>query len=129
MAVLTGLGLVFTAFLIGILTNALSVRLETMRKGRSWVATEGHTVILGWSPHVFTTVAELLEANANHPGRTVAVLAPRDKVEMEDSLRARAHPPGLSQRAADGPHRPLHRQSLRRQGGDHAGPLSEGLSR
>lgn len=92
MFAITLTGLVFSALLIGILSNSIASRLEAMRKGRSRVVEQGHTLILGWSPHVYTTVSELLEANANRPGQTVVLLAPRDKVEMEDSLRDRVGP-------------------------------------
>lgn len=49
----------------------------------------GHTLVLGWSPKLFTVLAELGVANANLPRSVVVVLAPRDKVEMEDEIRAR----------------------------------------
>ena len=89
MMVITLVGLLFSALLIGILSNGIASRLEAMRKGRSRVVEQGHTVILGWSPHVYTAVSELIEANANHRGHSIALLAAKDKVEMEDSLQGR----------------------------------------
>ena len=89
MMVITLVGLLFSALLIGILSNGIASRLEAMRKGRSRVVEQGHTVILGWSPHVYTASSELSEANAIHRGHSTALLAAKDKVEMEVSLQCR----------------------------------------
>ncbi len=64
------------------------------RKGRSFVAETGHTVILGWSPQIFAVVAKLMIANANRRWACIAILADQDQVEMEDELRARVGHPG-----------------------------------
>jgi voltage-gated potassium channel Kch len=50
---------------------------------------EGHTVLLGWSEQLFTIISELAEAKASERRPCVAVLADRDKVEMEDEIRGR----------------------------------------
>lgn len=82
-------GLFIMGTLIGIITTGIETRLEAMRKGRSFVAERGHTVVLGWSSQVFTVVSEIVEANASRRRACVAVLAEKDKVEMEDELRVR----------------------------------------
>jgi voltage-gated potassium channel Kch len=53
-------------------------------------------VVLGWSEQVFTVVAELVLANESEPRSCVAVLADKDKVEMEDELRVRVGPTGTT---------------------------------
>jgi hypothetical protein len=80
--------MVVTAF-IGVLTTGLDAKLSELRKGRSPVIERGHTVVLGWSDQVFTVLSELAEANANQRRSCVAILADRDKVEMEDEIRAK----------------------------------------
>jgi voltage-gated potassium channel Kch len=82
-------GLFVVGTLIGIITTGIENRLESMRKGRSFVAERDHTVILGWSSQVFTVVSELAESCSGRRKSCVAVLADRDKVLMEDELRAR----------------------------------------
>ena len=52
----------------------------------------GQTVILGWSPQIFTMLSELTLANENQRHATIVVLADRDKVEMEDQIRERVAP-------------------------------------
>jgi ion channel POLLUX/CASTOR len=90
-------GIFIVSGLIGVLASGLEARLNDLRRGRSRVVESGHTVILGWSPQVFTIVSELALANrerrdeAGHStaghSACVAILADRDKVEMEEELR------------------------------------------
>ena len=82
-------GIFVISTLIGVLTTGINERLDELRKGRSRVIESGHTVILGWSPQVFTIVSELVEASRNQKRSCVVVLGPEDKVVMEDRLRER----------------------------------------
>jgi len=82
-------GLFVVGTLIGIITTGIENRLGAMRKGRSFVAERGHTVVLGWSSQVFTVVSELVEAASSRRKSCIAILAEKDKVEMEDELRVR----------------------------------------
>ncbi len=82
-------GIFVISTLIGVLTTGINERLEELRKGRSRVIESDHTVILGWSPQVFTIVSEIVEANRNQRRSCIVVLGPEDKVEMEDRLRER----------------------------------------
>lgn len=82
-------GILIVTALIGVLTTGLDAKLTELRKGRSEVLERNHTVVLGWSDQVFTVLSELAEANANQRRSCVAILADRDKVEMEDEIRAK----------------------------------------
>ena len=84
---MTLVGLFLVSILIGIITSGIEARLEELRKGRSFVIEDDHTVILGWSPQVFTIVSELAVANASRKHAVIAILGDKDKVEMEDELR------------------------------------------
>lgn len=84
---MTLVGLFLVSILIGIITSGIEGRLEELRKGRSLVVEKDHTVILGWSPQVFTLVNELIVANGNRKRAVIAILGDKDKVEMEDELR------------------------------------------
>lgn len=86
-------GIFLVSTLIGILTSGLEGKLDELRKGRSLVCERGHTVILGWSPQVFSILSELLLANESRPGAAIAILADKDKVEMEDEIRAKVGVP------------------------------------
>lgn len=90
MFVVTIGGVFVLGTLIGILNTGLEERLSLLRRGRSLVLEEDHTVILGWGPEVFTIVRELIVANeSRRRGAAVVILAPRDKVEMETDVRER----------------------------------------
>ena len=92
-------GIFIVSALIGVLASGLEGRLNDLRRGRSRVVETGHTVILGWSPQVFTIVSELAFANrqrredrgAAQTGHNacVAILADKDKVEMEEEIRTK----------------------------------------
>src|SRR5215210_1902577 len=80
-------GIFIVSLLISVLSSGLQGKLEEMRKGRSFVVEEGHTLILGWSTRVFLIISELAIANENQKRPRVVVLADRDKVEMEEEVR------------------------------------------
>jgi hypothetical protein len=82
-------GIFVISTLIGVISSGIDGKLNDLRKGRTRVIESGHTVILGWSDQVFPIVAELVLANANQVRASIAILAERDKVEMEDALRER----------------------------------------
>jgi ion channel POLLUX/CASTOR len=82
-------GILVVAAFIGVLTTGLDAKLADLRKGRSAVLERNHTVLLGWSDQVFTIIPELVEANSNQRRACIAILADRDKVEMEDEIRAK----------------------------------------
>lgn len=82
-------GIFIVSTLIGVLTAGVEGKLDELRKGRSQVLESGHTLILGWSAQVFTVLSELMTANANVKNARIVILADKDKVEMEDEIRAR----------------------------------------
>ncbi|MFM7582786.1 MAG: CASTOR/POLLUX-related putative ion channel [Caldilinea sp.] len=81
------MGILLVSTLIGLITAGIEERLQQLRKGRSVVLEQNHTIILGWSSQIFTVVAELVVANANQRRPVIAILGDADKVEMEDQLR------------------------------------------
>ncbi len=80
-------GVFIVSTLIGVLNNGIEAQVDELRKGRSRVIERDHTVILNWSPHVFSILGELAQANANRKNPCVVILADKDKVEMEDAIR------------------------------------------
>jgi voltage-gated potassium channel Kch len=79
-------GIFVVSALIGVLNNAINGQMERLRQGRSRVLESGHTLVLGWSPQVFTILNELMIANENQPKARVVVMAEKDKVEMEQEI-------------------------------------------
>ena len=60
MLIVTIGGLIIVASLIGIVSGAFDSKVEELRKGRSRVLENDHTLILGWSPKVFPIISELV---------------------------------------------------------------------
>jgi len=82
------LGGIFTlSALIGVLGSGLEMRLNELRKGRSKVVESGHTVILGWSSQIFPILEKLVTFRPTKRKICIAILAEKDKVEMEDEIR------------------------------------------
>ncbi len=82
-------GIFIVSMLISVLSSGLQDKLEELRKGRSFVVEENHTLILGWSSRIFLIISELVIANENQKNPRIVVLADRDKVEMEEEIRAK----------------------------------------
>lgn len=89
MLVMTLVGIFVVSILIGILITGLEGKMDELRKGRSFVAEAGHSVILGWSPQIFTLISELVLANANQRRSCIVILAEKDAVEMRDEIESR----------------------------------------
>ncbi len=81
--------LLFVSTLVSLITTGINRRIMSLRLGHSTVLEAGHTVVLGWSDQIFPVAGELVAANANQRRSAIAVLAPKDKVEMEDEISTR----------------------------------------
>ncbi|MDX6694455.1 MAG: hypothetical protein QOF02_2058 [Blastocatellia bacterium] len=88
MLIITVGGIFIVSLLISVLSNGLQSKLDELRKGRSFVVEENHTLLLGWSSRIFLIISELVIANENQKKPCVVILADKDKVEMEDEIRA-----------------------------------------
>lgn len=80
-------GLFMVSILIAIVNSGVIRKISDLRKGKSFVVEEKHTVILGWSFQVFPIIAELVVANENQKNPCIVILAQKDKVEMEDEIK------------------------------------------
>ena len=89
MLLVTLFGISIAAVLIGLIASGIEQRIEALRRGRSTVVETDHTLVLGFSPRIFTIISELCVANENRKRPAVVVLADRDKQEMEDELATR----------------------------------------
>ncbi len=89
MLVLTIGGLFIVSALIGVIANGIDTKLADLRRGRSIVLEEAHTVILGWSDSIFTIISELTLANESRKDPVIVILADKDKVDMEEELKVK----------------------------------------
>jgi Trk K+ transport system NAD-binding subunit len=89
-------GIFLAGSLIGLIANAVDQQIEQLRKGRSTVLEDGHTLVLGWSPRLPTILTEIVEANSNQKHAALVVLANVPKDEMEDEIRLRVPDTGTT---------------------------------
>jgi voltage-gated potassium channel Kch len=82
-------GIFVVSILIGLITSGIESKLDELRKGRSVVCEEDHTVVLGWSEQIFSILSEISLANESRKHAAIAILADKDKVEMEDEIAAK----------------------------------------
>ena len=91
LAVIAGLvGIVLLSALIAFITTALDQKINELKRGRSKVIEEDHTLILGWNEQrIVEILNELILANESESDACVVILANRDKEEIDDILRLR----------------------------------------
>ena len=82
-------GVFVVSTLIGVIGGGVHDKIMNLRKGKSMVLKNSHTVILGWSRKIDVVIKELMWANEETPSFSVAVLAPRDKLDMYSYLEQR----------------------------------------
>jgi len=82
-------GIFIVSTLIGILSSGIESKLDELRKGRSQVLEEDHTIIFNWSPSIFDIISELVVANQSRKKARIVIMANMDKVAMEDEIAAK----------------------------------------
>lgn len=76
-------GMLIFAMMLGLVSDAISEKVDSWRKGKSEVIESNHILILGWSDKLGSLLKQLAIANKSIGGGVVVVLAERDKEEME----------------------------------------------
>ena len=85
----TLIGIFLISILIGSIASGIDQKIEELKRGRSRVLNDNHTLILGWSPKIFTIISEIVEANSNQKRPCIVILSEVDKVEAEEEIKAR----------------------------------------
>ncbi|CAH9058764.1 unnamed protein product [Cuscuta europaea] len=80
---ITSGGMLIFAMMLGLVSDAISEKVDSLRKGKSEVIESNHILILGWSDKLGSLLKQLAIANMSTGGGVVVVLAERDKEEME----------------------------------------------
>ena len=74
------------ASVTGFAVGAINRTFEKLRKGKSPVIEQGHTLILGWSNRVYPILKELAIANANVRKPLVVIFSTQSRDFMEDAI-------------------------------------------
>jgi len=84
--VISFLGMVVFGILCGLIGETIQAKVEDLKKGKSSVLEEDHSVILGWSDKTLPIVEQLALANESDGGKAIVILAEMDKEEMDDII-------------------------------------------
>ena len=84
------IGILTTGAVTGFIVGAITRTFEKLRKGKSPVIVNNHTLILGWSNRVFPILKELAVANANVRNANVVIFSTQTRDFMQDEIESRA---------------------------------------
>ncbi|MCQ2979104.1 MAG: hypothetical protein MJ245_04830 [Clostridia bacterium] len=88
MLLATLFGIFFTAVLIGIITQAISDKVEGLRKGQSRILAKKHFLIIGWNERVTHIIGQLIFSfEGSGKKHTIVVIGRCEKIKMEDTIR------------------------------------------
>lgn len=88
-----GFGLVLFSSLVAFITSQFEAKLDELRKGKSNVIENDHTLILGFGDRVLEIIRELIIANESEKSPAIVVLSDQEKNEMDDYFRERIEDP------------------------------------
>ncbi|MFL2982846.1 MAG: CASTOR/POLLUX-related putative ion channel [Candidatus Neomarinimicrobiota bacterium] len=80
-------GLILFSSMVAFITSVFEAKLDELRRGRSLVLENDHTLILGFGDRILEVIRELIEANESEPDASIVILAEKDKEEMDNIIR------------------------------------------
>ena len=80
-------GLILFSSMVAFITSVFEAKLDELKRGRSIVLENGHTLILGFGDRILEIIRELIEANESEPDDSIVILAENDKEEMDNIIR------------------------------------------
>ena len=87
LAIATFVGIFVFSMFVSFILNGFQEKLETLRKGRSKVIEQNHTVILGNSTSLKVVLQELILANENQRRGVVVVLSEEDPLLLSNQIK------------------------------------------
>ena len=80
-------GLILFSSMVAFITSVFEAKLDDLRRGRSIVLENNHTLILGFGDRILEVIRELIEANDSEPDAAIVILAEDDKEYMDNYIR------------------------------------------
>jgi len=80
-------GLVLFSSMVAFITSVFESKLAELRRGRSTVLENDHTLVLGFGDRIMEVIPELVEANESEPDAAIVILAENDKEDMDNLIR------------------------------------------
>ena len=79
-------GVLFTSVLIGIITSAIEEKIDSLKRGNSFVLEKDHIVVLGFYPGEYALLQQLVLAAAGAPA-CIVLAEDMERTEMEENIR------------------------------------------
>lgn len=86
-AFITILGIFYFAMILGIVVDAIREKMDSLKRGKSRVVEQNHTLALSWTDKSILLIEEIAIANESENGGVVVLLAEQDKEKMEMELQ------------------------------------------
>jgi len=80
-------GMLVFALMIGIISESIGEKVDELKRGKSKVLENGHSLILGWNDKALAIIQEIALANQSEGFGVIVVLTETDKETMEEGLR------------------------------------------
>jgi hypothetical protein len=80
-------GLILFSSMVAFITSVFEAKLDELKRGRSIVLENEHTLILGFGDRILEIIRELIEANESEADASIVILAENDKEEMDNLIR------------------------------------------
>jgi hypothetical protein len=81
-------GVVFFSVILGFVFDAITEKMNALKKGTGCIVESGHTLIVGWAPFASTFILEICDANSSEGGGTIVVLTEQPKEAVEQQFYA-----------------------------------------
>jgi len=81
------IGLILFSSMVAFITSVFEAKLDELKRGRSIVLENEHTLILGFGDRILEIIRELIEANESEADASIVILAENDKEEMDNIIR------------------------------------------
>jgi hypothetical protein len=95
-ALIAWFGVIIFSTLVGFIIDTVMEKMEDLKKGKSTVVEEDHTLILGWTDKTAGLCREIAGANESEGGGIIVVLDPLDKQELEQIYRNQVRPEDMA---------------------------------
>uniref|UniRef100_K3WEL4 CASTOR/POLLUX/SYM8 ion channel conserved domain-containing protein n=1 Tax=Globisporangium ultimum (strain ATCC 200006 / CBS 805.95 / DAOM BR144) TaxID=431595 RepID=K3WEL4_GLOUD len=82
------IGILYFSVIMGFVVDGIRDKMDSLKKGKSRVAEENHTLMLGWTDKSISLIRQICLANASEKGGVVVVLAEAEKEELEAELES-----------------------------------------
>lgn len=93
--VMTLVGILYFSVIMGFVVDGIRDKMDSLKKGKSKVAEDKHTLMLGWTDKSISLIRQICLANASEKGGTIVVLAEAEKEDLEAELASHLRPEEL----------------------------------